>query len=557
MDFLNFASFFCFHSLIFWSSSFFDIFHANTEKNLSLKKKKQKNNAYESSSDNESEDGSEDSFLRRKLLKKEKKKNSNSSVSQRKGKHSSKHSGKSVATITTKASKGSTVKSSSGKSHTTIGSKKKKKKKKKTTYDSEDDGDSSEGENQTQLTTTATSITSLTSSTANFKEPKKKRKQKSVDPPAKELLAWVMGMSDTKQRSKIANGMRVKVRFRKPKLKWYGGSVTQVSATGAKIRIQYDDGTKEIADFPDNEIIVDDCGNGRHKVDASAFQPKELLSTSIPLSVPTKKIIRVVNSSTNSNLHQSPMELLDTPTNDNVRSSLLENNNDGTEKVTKLESFENTIAEIKRPTIDDKGLPSGNKIIHERRQEDRAIVPDSQAAVNAQATQQLCSKKEEESTNKQMKSIDNSDELSTKRPVSIENEREVEKKIVVNKSESIIKAAIDKDEMGSTAHRRENSACKQKNDGVTSTPENKKSKTDENKLGQDVTSAVIDHKESKPPDAKSDKSQSVPDGKFSTPTSKEKVNKTAQLLSFDPALHGVGVERGENKKGKSFECGCF
>jgi len=145
------------------------------------------------------------------------------------------------------------------------------------------------------MTTTTASQSSNT--VYNRKQMKKKRKQKSVAPPTKEVLAWVMGMSQTKQRSEISAGMRVKVRFTKPKLKWYGGTVTDVSSTGSKIRILYDDGTKESATYPDKEIIVDDCGNGRHEVNAKAFRPKELLfGKSIPMSVPTRKIVRSSSS---------------------------------------------------------------------------------------------------------------------------------------------------------------------------------------------------------------------------------------------------------------------
>lgn len=38
------------------------------------------------------------------------------------------------------------------------------------------------------------------------------------------------------------------------------------SSSGKRIRIQYDDGTEEVADFPDKDIVVDCEGNGRHSV---------------------------------------------------------------------------------------------------------------------------------------------------------------------------------------------------------------------------------------------------------------------------------------------------
>uniref|UniRef100_A0A7S3Q115 CW-type domain-containing protein n=1 Tax=Chaetoceros debilis TaxID=122233 RepID=A0A7S3Q115_9STRA len=115
---------------------------------------------------------------------------------------------------------------------------------------------------------------------------RKKKKQKTVPPPTQEVLAWVMGMSQGKQRRKIAVGMRVKVRFVKPTVKWYGGLVTAVATGGHKIRIKYDDGNREEASFPDKEIVVDAEGNGRHKVAAGGFVPRAL---PIPMSISSVK----------------------------------------------------------------------------------------------------------------------------------------------------------------------------------------------------------------------------------------------------------------------------
>ena len=55
------------------------------------------------------------------------------------------------------------------------------------------------------------------------------------------------------------------------KLKWYGGLVTRVSTGGSKIRIKYDDGTSEVSKFPDKDVIVDETGNGTHRVAAGRF----------------------------------------------------------------------------------------------------------------------------------------------------------------------------------------------------------------------------------------------------------------------------------------------
>jgi len=59
------------------------------------------------------------------------------------------------------------------------------------------------------------------------------------------------------------------------KLKWYGGVVTDIATGGKRVRIKYDDGTSEVADFPDKDIVVDNEGNGQHKhgTDPKLFLP--------------------------------------------------------------------------------------------------------------------------------------------------------------------------------------------------------------------------------------------------------------------------------------------
>jgi len=61
----------------------------------------------------------------------------------------------------------------------------------------------------------------------------------------------------------------VKVRFIKKannlrKIKWYGGVICGTANGRRIIKIHYDDGTSEVANFPDKDIIVDDVNNGRH-----------------------------------------------------------------------------------------------------------------------------------------------------------------------------------------------------------------------------------------------------------------------------------------------------
>lgn len=101
-----------------------------------------------------------------------------------------------------------------------------------------------------------------------------------VKKPSRDVLAWVSGMSQGKQRRKIKVGMRVKVCFefksnKRVSYRWCGGVVTLVGLDGTQIRILYDDGTEENTVFPDREIVVDDNGNGKHQVPVDAFLPKQ------------------------------------------------------------------------------------------------------------------------------------------------------------------------------------------------------------------------------------------------------------------------------------------
>lgn len=143
-----------------------------------------------------------------------------------------------------------------------------------------------------QLKKDKTSLASASKSQESKKSTK--RKKKNVPPPRQEVLAWVMGMSQGKQRKNIKPGLRVKVRFTKPKIRWYGGVVTKVASSnpgGHRIKIKYDDGNKEVADFPDKEIVVDAEGNGVHQANADAFMPRDLpVLLSVPVEKKKKKI---------------------------------------------------------------------------------------------------------------------------------------------------------------------------------------------------------------------------------------------------------------------------
>uniref|UniRef100_A0A7S2K873 CW-type domain-containing protein n=1 Tax=Leptocylindrus danicus TaxID=163516 RepID=A0A7S2K873_9STRA len=112
-----------------------------------------------------------------------------------------------------------------------------------------------------------------------MKQKKLKRKPRTVPPPVEEVMLAYRKMSDDEKRDYIRIGHRVKVRFdtsdgnvpmrkkeRAQYMKWFGGCVSKIYSGALRIRISYDDGTKEIADFPDKEIIIDDDGNGHHDV---------------------------------------------------------------------------------------------------------------------------------------------------------------------------------------------------------------------------------------------------------------------------------------------------
>ena len=92
-----------------------------------------------------------------------------------------------------------------------------------------------------------------------------------TEPPPHVVIDWVRSMSDINQQESIRAEMRVKVRFEGNL--WYGGMVERVIDGGKRIQINFDDGTKEISCFPDDDIIVDEHNNGKHRVNAWAFVP--------------------------------------------------------------------------------------------------------------------------------------------------------------------------------------------------------------------------------------------------------------------------------------------
>ena len=121
-------------------------------------------------------------------------------------------------------------------------------------------------------------------SSSREKEPDegKPSKVKTVPPPHPRVLSWSRNLPVKEVRQNVKQGIRVKVRFAtkakkegKRKKKWYGGLVSQVSKAGSKIRIKYDDGTSEVARFPDKDIVVDATFNGEHQCSSEFFDPPE------------------------------------------------------------------------------------------------------------------------------------------------------------------------------------------------------------------------------------------------------------------------------------------
>ncbi|KAG7349727.1 CW-type zinc finger domain containing protein [Nitzschia inconspicua] len=113
---------------------------------------------------------------------------------------------------------------------------------------------------------------------------KKKKKNRTgvVPPPTAEVMDRALNLTDKECRKHIDVGLRVKVRFATKVKKegkaivkniWYGGRVAVVSKRGTKIKIKYDDGTSEIAKFPDDDIVVDAVMNGEHAKPADFFLP--------------------------------------------------------------------------------------------------------------------------------------------------------------------------------------------------------------------------------------------------------------------------------------------
>jgi len=110
-------------------------------------------------------------------------------------------------------------------------------------------------------------------------------KIRTVPTPTLKLMSWIRNMPHNSQRRHVTSGLRVKVRFDMGKkenhesnscYRWYGGRISDVLKAGKRIRIVYDDGTKEVSPFPDKDIVIDMEGNGVHQAVGDAFLPPHL-----------------------------------------------------------------------------------------------------------------------------------------------------------------------------------------------------------------------------------------------------------------------------------------
>lgn len=111
-----------------------------------------------------------------------------------------------------------------------------------------------------------------------------------VPAPSEAVVQHMRLLSVAAVRAHVTLGLRVKVHF--DRKAWYGGRVSAVSKKRSRIRIEYDDGTNEIAPFPDIsdgkdgnssvDIVVDAVDNGQHAAtateDARIFVPPAVLS---------------------------------------------------------------------------------------------------------------------------------------------------------------------------------------------------------------------------------------------------------------------------------------
>jgi hypothetical protein len=102
----------------------------------------------------------------------------------------------------------------------------------------------------------------------NVLESKPNVEENIVTPPSRATIQWHEKLPSPVQRRHIQIGHRVKVVISG---RWFGGLVTFVMNGEEDVSIKFDNGDREDFGFPNECIVVDDQGNGRHKVGARIF----------------------------------------------------------------------------------------------------------------------------------------------------------------------------------------------------------------------------------------------------------------------------------------------
>eukprot|EP00581_Thalassiosira_minuscula_P018984 CAMPEP_0183723064 /NCGR_PEP_ID=MMETSP0737-20130205/14797_1 /TAXON_ID=385413 /ORGANISM="Thalassiosira miniscula, Strain CCMP1093" /LENGTH=573 /DNA_ID=CAMNT_0025953315 /DNA_START=84 /DNA_END=1802 /DNA_ORIENTATION=- len=85
---------------------------------------------------------------------------------------------------------------------------------------------------------------------------KRKAIEREASSPSLEILEWNNAMPRRRMQKTVVPGLNLKVQF--DDNKWYKGVVNRVIKKGHQIEIKYEDGTTEVAYFPDKDIIIED-----------------------------------------------------------------------------------------------------------------------------------------------------------------------------------------------------------------------------------------------------------------------------------------------------------
>ena len=126
--------------------------------------------------------------------------------------------------------------------------------------------------------------------------------------------------------------------------------MSEVFNDGRRVRIHYDDGTSEVSDFPDDDVVVDDTENGSHKKSMKAFIPPSVINT--------KNSKNKFMTSTS----QNPVILSDEKRNDSIASSATSVNE---EKPLVQESFDEKESEL---------LTAPRKVIHKEKLKEQFLI---------------------------------------------------------------------------------------------------------------------------------------------------------------------------------------